>query len=93
MGWLQELEVEGAEIALEYVEANATELEKELDPYIKQGEEDVLAAAEKVSPLLGAAVKIAINYLASDVPKYEGDAVKWIEATLSAFIAKVKQTP
>lgn len=90
MNWLQELEVEGAELALTYVQANADEIEDDLKPYIQDGEQGIEKWADAKSPLLGAAVRLAIKELGSDVPKLEDSGVKWIEDTLKAFIAKVK---
>jgi len=87
MTWYDQIEVEIAQAAVDFIKADATQLEKDLEPYVKSGEQSVINAAKKVSPLLGMAVEYAVNYLGKDLPKYEGDAVAWIEATIEAFIA------
>jgi hypothetical protein len=87
--FIQKLEAEAATAVLAYVKANAVALEAELQPFVQAGETSIKALAAKVSPILGELVTVAVNYLGPDLPKYEGSAVAWIEATLAAFIAKV----
>lgn len=90
MTFLQKLEVDAATWVLDYVKTHSAEIEKELAPYVAAGEKDIVALADKVNPILGAAVAIAVKYLGKDLPAYESDAVAWIEATLQAFITKVE---
>lgn len=93
MSWfeqfIQKLEAGAASTLLALVKNDATALEAERAPLVTAGETDVVALANKVSPVLGAIVQSAVNALGSDVPKFEGNAVAWIEAVLEAFIAKV----
>jgi len=91
MSWLTYLELEGAELVLGYVTNNATQIEADLQPYVKEGENDLVALAEKLNnPFVTEAAKLAVKYLGENLPKYEGSAVGWIEAALTALIAKLK---
>jgi hypothetical protein len=83
-----ELEIEGAKFVLSYIQANKDKFEQELAPFVKDGEVEIVALAKKVNPWVALAVEAAVKYLGPNVPKYEGDAVAWIEAALEAFIAK-----
>lgn len=86
--WVNEIEAEVAQAALNFVQSDSAALEQELAPYVAQGEVAVVNAAKKISPIAGFVVQEAVNYLGKDVPAFEGDAVKYIEAVLEAFIAK-----
>lgn len=86
--WINEIEAELAQAALNFVQSDSAALEQELAPYVSQGEGAIVNAAKKISPVAGLLVQEAVNYLGKDVPAFEGDAVKWIEGVLEAFIAK-----
>lgn len=79
----------GAQEALAALKAEAAPLEQFLNPYIADGEGAIQAAAAKFNPILGSVVAAAIADLGPDVPKFEGDAVAWLEAVLTAWIAKL----
>lgn len=92
MNWYQQIAAQMAQAALDFIEADASTLEKDLAPFVTEGETAVVAAATKLNPLLGAAVSLAVDTLGNEVPAFEGDAVKWVEAVLEAFIAKMQGT-
>jgi hypothetical protein len=90
MDWkaiLKEIAQEGAKVVLQYGKAHKQELEKLLQPYIEEGEKNVVVLANKVSPWFGLAVQEAVAYLGPEVPVFEGNAIEWIIAVLEKFIA------
>ncbi len=68
---------------------DSANLEKDLQPYIQDGENAVVAALTKINPELGAFVQAALSSLAGEIPKYEGDAVAWIVAVLQAYVKQL----
>lgn len=79
----------GAEQALAALKAESGALEGFVNQYAPQGEAEIEALAAKFNPILGAVVTAAVQALGAEVPKYEGDAVAWLEAVLTAWIAKL----
>lgn len=88
MSFVQEILVWAANGVLDYVTKHADSLKTKLDGFVKEGETSLQDVANKMSPIVGAVVAEVVAVLGPDVPKYEGDAVAWVEAALKAFIAK-----
>jgi hypothetical protein len=86
---MNQFEVWVLTMALGFIKKDAEGIEDKLQPFIKQGETDIVALASKVSPFLGLVVQEAVAALGPEVPKYEGSAVAWLEATIQAWITKL----
>jgi hypothetical protein len=77
------------EFAISELQNDSAELEKDLAPYIGEGENAVVAALTKINPELGAFVQAALNSLTGEIPKYEGDAVGWLVKVLQAYVKQL----
>ncbi|HEY1882933.1 MAG TPA: hypothetical protein VGG51_07830 [Candidatus Cybelea sp.] len=87
--WTQ-IEIYVLTLGISWLQGNAQQIEKDLAPYIQDGENAIIAAVSKLSPSLGALLQAALTALGPDLPKFEGDAVAWLVAVAQAYLKKLQ---